>query len=226
MPFSRYYEDFLENLKINSRLPAGVDLLYPFKDPAVAKVCKTFYKKFYDDENERIFLIGINPGRFGAGVTGIPFTDPVRLESKCGISNPFEKRGELSSVFIYDMVEAFGGVDAFYKHFLITAVSPIGFVKDGKNLNYYDMRELQDALEPFIVASMKKQVAMGGRTDIAFSIGKGKNIAYLEYLNCKYGFFDKIEALPHPRWVMQYRLKRKREMIDVYLDKLSVKDSL
>lgn len=220
MPFRNYYRDFLAKLNTGFQLPQGVGILYPFRNPEVARVCNLFYKTFYNDSGKRIFLIGINPGRFGAGVTGIPFTDPVRLEEKCGIQNTFDKRLELSSVFIYEMIDAFGGVDLFYKHFFVTAVSPIGFIKDGKNLNYYDDRNLQQALEPFIVESMRKQLAMGGRTDIAFSIGKGKNMAYLQYLNKKYGFFEDIGVLPHPRWVMQYRLKKKDEMIGEYLRKL------
>ncbi len=221
MSFRKYYRDFLAELKPDLRLPAGAGLLFPFRDPEVARVCDMFYRKFYDDPDKRIFLIGINPGRFGAGVTGIPFTDPVRLEKKCGILNTFDKRPELSSVFIYEMIDAFGGVDFFYKHFFITAVSPVGFIKDGKNLNYYDDKDLEKSLEPFIAESMYKQLAMGGRRDIAFSIGKGKNMAFLRYLNKKYGFFNEIGVLPHPRWVMQYRLRRKREMIEEYLQKLS-----
>ena len=50
---------------------------------------------------QRHLLLGINPGRFGGGVTGIPFTDPIRLQNVCGIENNFEKKQELSSVFIY-----------------------------------------------------------------------------------------------------------------------------
>jgi len=221
MSFGNYHKDFLAKLKLSIPLPEGIDLLYPFQDPEVARVCNIFYEKFYGSSGKRIFLIGINPGRFGAGITGIPFTDPIRLERECGILNTFNKRSELSSSFIYEMIDAFGGVDVFYNHFFITAVSPLGFVQGGKNLNYYDNRVLQNALEYFIVESMRKQLEMGGRTDIAFSIGKGKNIAYLQHLNSKYRFFDRIEALPHPRWVMQYRLKRKRQMIDLYLDILS-----
>lgn len=224
MSFRDYYKDFLSTLKLNNPLPEGVRLLYPFQEPEVSRVCKEFYEKFYNDSDDRIFLIGINPGRFGAGVTGIPFTDPVRLEEKCHITNAFDKRPELSSIFIYEMIDAYGGPAVFYKHFFITSVSPLGFVQDGKNLNYYDNSRLQNKLEHFIVESMKKQLAMGGRKDIAFSIGKGKNVEYLRHINSKYGFFDRIEALPHPRWVMQYQLQRKQEMIDDYLDKLLAKD--
>ncbi|WP_366903404.1 hypothetical protein [Hydrogenimonas sp.] len=45
------------------------------------------------------------------------------------------------------------------------------------------------------------------------SVGKGKNKAYLEKLNERCNFFDAIEALPHPRWVMQYQRKKKEKQI-------------
>ena len=93
------------------------------------KPANSFYTKYYSDNNKRILLLGINPGRFGGGVTGIPFTDPVRLEKVCGIKNDFQKKQELSSVFIYEMIEAYGGAEKFYKQFYISAVSPLGFVK-------------------------------------------------------------------------------------------------
>jgi hypothetical protein len=168
-----------------------------------------------------LFLIGINPGRFGAGVTGIPFTDPVRLESICEIPNDLGKRQELSSVFVYEMIEEFGGVNAFYSKVFFTSVSPLGFVKDGVNLNYYDIPEVRDYLEPYMVSSLRQQIEMGAIGKVAFSMGKGKNFKYLQYLNQKYHLFDKVEPLPHPRWVMQYRLKKKTDFIDEYITKIS-----
>ena len=52
-------------------------------------------------------------------------------------------------------------------------------------------------------------------------MGMGQNFKYLQVLNKKYQLFDKIESLPHPRWIMQYRLKRKQEFIHEYIDKIS-----
>ena len=91
-------------------------------------------------------MLGINPGRFGAGVTGITFTDPVRLEKECGIPNNFDKRQELSSVFIYDFIAAWGGAEAFYSRFFLSAVFPLGFTREGRNLNYYDDPQLMGRL--------------------------------------------------------------------------------
>jgi hypothetical protein len=119
------------------------------------------------------------------------------------------------------MIEAFGGVDAFYAKVFFTSVSPLGFVKDGVNLNYYDIPEVRDFLEPYMVRSLRHQIEIGAIAEVAYSMGKGKNIKYLHYLNKKYQLFDRIEPLPHPRWIMQYRLKRKQEFIDEYVDKIS-----
>jgi len=127
--------DFLFHLEMPP-VPAGIQILNPFTDPATQSVCRQFYKQYYNDRQPRHCIIGINPGRFGAGVTGVPFTDPIRLQEVLGIQNPWQKKQELSSVFIYDMIEAYGGAEKFYRQFYITAVSPLGFVQNGKNINY------------------------------------------------------------------------------------------
>ena len=64
-------------------LPAGIRVMNPFKESLQAvHIAKTFYQKYYDDQQPRHLILGINPGRFGAGLTGIPFTDPKRLWSE------------------------------------------------------------------------------------------------------------------------------------------------
>ena len=118
------------------------------------------------------------------------------------------------------MINYMEGPELFYSRFYISAVSPIGFVKNGKNLNYYDDTQLQEMWEPFMVDALKQQLDFCDNSDV-FSIGMGKNIQFLNTLNKKYNLFGKITALPHPRWVMQYRLKRKQEFIDEYGVKLN-----
>ena len=211
---------FLAELDFPKKLPNNVEILNPFLVQETYALTKSFYEKYYSDDAPRLFLIGINPGRFGAGITGVPFTDPIRLQSECGIENGLAKRQELSSVFVYEVIKAFGGVDAFYSKVFFTSVSPLGFVRDGINVNYYDFPELRDFLEPYMVKSLRQQIKFGANK-IAFSMGKGKNIQYLKYLNEKYELFDDIRPLPHPRWVMQYRLKGKQEFIDQYCSEIS-----
>jgi hypothetical protein len=212
--------DFLFNLQLPFKLPKDVEVLDAHKRKDVQQACVSFYKKYYDDNNKRHLLLGINPGRFGGGVTGIPFTDPIRLEKVCGITNDFQKKQELSSVFIYEMIEAFGGEKKFYHQFYISAISPLGFVKHGKNLNYYDDKELMQRIQPFVIDCIRHQIAFGLKTDVCFCIGEGENFKYLQNLNTQHNWFDKIETLAHPRFIMQYRSKRKEEFINDYVNKL------
>ena len=167
-------------------------------------------------------IIGINPGRFGGGVTGIPFTDPIRLEKSCGIANSLPRKAELSSLFIYEMIHAYGGPEKFYKNFYFTSVSPLGFVKDGKNLNYYDVKGLPDLLMPFILSSLQAQLDLGMDRTVAYCLGEGANYKFLNKVNEQHKFFNEIIPLPHPRFIMQYRRKRLAEYIALYLERLSV----
>lgn len=209
--------DFLFNLEFPLQTTKGVQVLDVHRDEAVRKACTSFYKKFYNDHHPRHLLIGINPGRFGGGVTGLPFTDPIRLEKDCGIPNPWPKKQELSSVFMYEMMEAYGGVKQFYGDIYISAVSPLGFIKDGKNLNYYDDKSLKEKIKPFVVNCMEHQLGFGLNRDVCFCIGEGENLRYLSALNREYQWFKNVEAVAHPRFIMQYRLKYKQDYIDKYL---------
>jgi hypothetical protein len=215
--FAKKAIDFYSNLGIDTALPNGSAVLNPYADPAVLAIVRTFFTRFYNDRQERAILLGINPGRFGAGITGITFTDPVRLEQDCLIPNPFEKRTELSSRFIYDVISSYGGCRPFFRQFFLSAVSPLGFVREGRNLNYYDDRDLEKVLGTFIESTLRDQLKLGIRRNVAICLGEGRNMNYLEKLNRELSLFDRIIPLPHPRWVMQYRFRRKEEFIGRYL---------
>lgn len=221
MTFADQVLTFYKSLRITSPLPEEVVVMNPFQDDESFQYCSEFYRKFYGDNNERFAILGINPGRHGGGITGIPFTDPIKLENFCGIQNPFKKKPELSADFIYKVIDAFGGPEKFYGKFYFSAISPLGFTKGGRNLNYYDIRELQDALKSFIVDAMRKQIAFGINTTYCFCLGEGENLKYLSKLNTEYKFFEKVIPLSHPRFVMQYRRKRVDEYVSSYIEKLS-----
>jgi hypothetical protein len=195
---------------------AGVKTLDPYRDPVVRDYAAQFYQKYYADRRPRIFALGINPGRFGAGTTGVPFTDPIRLQGACGIENNLPKKPELSSVFIYQFIEHWGGPEAFYGTFFFSAVSPVGFTKDGLNYNYYDDPGLLKRLEPFIVESLHRQIDIGARREIAIILGTGKNRKVFEALNRRHGFFKETLCVDHPRFIMQYRRRRLGEYLDGY----------
>ena len=220
MNFAERVINYYKNLEIENALPKGIGILNPYTSDTAMGVCRKFYNKYYNDSKGRIFIVGINTGRFGAGITGIPFTDPVMLENECGIKNDFEKRGEISSEFIYKLINAMGGPSHFYKHFYIGSVSPLGFVKEGKNFNYYDSKELMKSMKPFIVSNLVKQIGLGINSRKCYCLGQGKNYEYLKFLNIELKLFDEIIPLPHPRWVMQYRRKKLDEIISDVVGKL------
>lgn len=220
MNFNERVIKFYRGLAIKTELPTGVEVLNPYHSRSVIDICGKFYGKYYNDDNGRILIVGINPGRFGAGITGIPFTDPVALEYECGIKNDFDKRRELSSEFIYKLINNMGGPDHFYKHFYIGAVSPLGFVKNNKNFNYYDSKDLMKILKPTIILNLVNQIGLGINSRKCFCLGQGKNYEYLKMLNLELKLFDSIIPLPHPRWVMQYRRKHLDEVINNVIKEL------
>jgi hypothetical protein len=221
MTFADYIIEFNRKLEFSIPLPPDVEVMNPFTDKNALEISEKFYRKFYSDQNERLLILGINPGRFGGGITGIPFTDPVKLENNCGIHSQFKKITEPSAGFVYDMIDAYGGPEKFYRKYLIHAVCPLGFTKSGINYNYYDSKELEMAVTPFIIQSLKRTITFPVNPETCYCLGNGKNFAFLSKLNTEYHFFEKIIPLPHPRWIVQYRRKKYDEFIQVYLEELT-----
>jgi hypothetical protein len=205
-------------------LPAGIRIMNPFREEAeVFRISEEFYRKYYNDDHKRHLILGINPGRFGSGFTGIPFTDPKRLQSECHIHYNGKITHEPSSVFVYEVINAYGGPEAFYKDIYINSVCPLGFtIMDAKgkekNYNYYDSTALSITVTPYIIDNIKKQLALGIDTDLCFCFGTGQNEKFIKKLNAEHGFFKEVIALEHPRFIMQYKSRSKQAYIDKYLE--------
>jgi hypothetical protein len=220
--FSTNIYNFYKSLIPPSGLPTGVEVLYPQQQEHVMKLVKQFTDKYYSDENPRTLIFGINPGRFGAGVTGVNFTAARQLTQQCGIENNLKQQSELSAEFIYEMIDAYGGSERFYSRFFITSVSPLGFIKHGKNVNYYDDKKLQEAVVPFILECINEQYTWNINRRICICLGGEKNYKFLSALNQQQKWFGEILALPHPRFILQYRRKQKDEYIQMYLESLNL----
>ena len=214
--------NFNKSIRLEVKLPKGVVVMNPFQNDYAISLCQKFYTQYYNDSNERYIILGINPGRLGGGLTGIPFTDPVKLEKLCGISNTLGKKAELSADYIYLMIEAYGGIEKFYNRFYVNSICPLGFTKDGKNLNYYDIKELQEAVKGFMVESLKKQINFGMNTEVAYCLGEGENFKFISRLNEDHQFFKRIVPLAHPRFIMQYKRKKLNDYIEDYLEKFKL----
>ncbi|HPB06227.1 MAG TPA: DUF4918 family protein [Prolixibacteraceae bacterium] len=215
--------EFNRTVSFNLKLPHGISIMNPFNDnPVAMEISSMFYKKYYNDNLPRHLILGINPGRFGAGVTGIPFTDTKHIKSHCGLTFDGKETHEPSSVFVYEVIDAFGSPEHFYSKFYINSVCPLGFTatdKNGreKNYNYYDSKELTKAVYDFCVENIRQQIGLGINTDLVFCFGTGKNEKFLREVNQKYHFFNEIIALEHPRFIMQYKARTKQEYIEKYL---------
>ena len=225
MSFAQRMKSFNRSLHLTAPLPHNIGVLNPFREGKLALPCAdAFYDKYYNDNKKRWPILGINPGRFGGGLTGVPFTDFKRLQQVCGIDTASTSSHEPSSEYIYRMIAAMGGADDFYKQFYINSVCPLGFIVNkgnGKwvNYNYYDDKALYTAVKPFIVQSIQQQIELGLYTEECFCLGK-KNTVYLSALNEDFHFFKTITELPHPRFIVQYKRKQIDSFIDLYVEKL------
>jgi hypothetical protein len=213
---------FYASLNFTDKLPGGIGIMNPYQDSlSIRSLCAQFYHKYYNDHLTRKLILGINPGRLGAGATGIPFTDTKRLNVDCGIAYDGFTTHEPSSVFVYKVIEAYGGPEKFYADFYINSICPLGFVKivgnKEINYNYYDSSTLQNAMSAFIKWNLAEQIKISGQNQIAYVLGTGKNFNYLQKFNEKYKLFDEILPLEHPRYVMQYKAKSMNHYIDHYL---------
>lgn len=216
---------FNKDLRLDTALPDGIKAMHPFaENPEVLSIASSFYHKFYNDLNPRKLILGINPGRLGAGATGIPFTDTKRLSDICGIVSTSMITHEPSSVFIYELIEEFGGPCAFYNKFYISSVCPLGFIEQNQkgnwvNCNYYDYPELFLAVRDFIIDSLKQQVGFGVDRSVCYVLGK-KNARYLDAINREYRFFDSIVTFDHPRYIAQYKSKQIKTYIADFIARL------
>lgn len=214
--------EFNQNLVYHGSLPENFAVLNPYLgNPETLVVMKEFYRQYYTDNRPRKFMIGINPSRHGAGVTGVPFTDTKRLESECGIRMSSARTHEISSVFMYDMIRAYGDPQAFYHDFYINSPFPLAIVRQAPNgqflnANYYDDPALFRDVKPFMIESLKKHIGLGLDTGEVFILGK-KNADFLAKINHEEKLFGKLIVLDHPRFIQQYKSKEKERYIGDYI---------
>lgn len=202
-------------------VPRGVRVMNPYSDARTRSCVESFLSKYFDDSRARTVIMGINPGRFGSGLTGVTFTDPFALTNECAIANEFTGRRELSAEFVYRVVHALGGPAAFYSRFFMSAVCPLGFTRKGINMNYYDDRRLERAVTPFVVQSIEDHLKFPVRPDHAVILGRGKNVEYFQRLNDEHRWFRQVHALDHPRFIMQYRRKKLDAYVGQYAELLN-----
>lgn len=217
------FNKMLANVDID--LPEGFKLINPFTGSyknIVKYVSLEFYNKFYNDTKPRIMILGSSPARRGTALTGVPYEDAEHLFAETGIKVDGFHVNKASSNFLYEVIDEYGGCQKFYSDFYMNFICPIGIVRvsgTGKetNCNYYDNKKLQNILYDFIIKTLKQQLNFNIDRSICFCIGSGENYKFLMDVNTKYGFFDKIIPLEHPRFIMQYNSKDKDKYLQKYL---------
>src|SRR5690606_34125423 len=93
-------------------------------------------------------------------------------------------------------------------------VCPLGFTNRGSkgneiNYNYYDDPKLLESVYDFMITSFKQQLTFGIERNIALCLGTGKNEKFIRKMNEDNHFFSEIIPLEHPRYIMQYKSKKK-----------------
>jgi hypothetical protein len=216
---------YLENLKHQEpELPVGISTYNPYADQNVRRCVSSFYRKFFNDEASRQVLFGINPFRWGAGLTGIPFTDARRLKEKCGIDFKKPASQENAVGFIYEVVDQLGGPELFYQKFYFNWLCPLGLleekVKDHKGYSYYEKASLYQSVKALIADNIAHLLDIGTDRENCFVIGRGKNERYLRKINGEHGFFRNIISLEHPGYITRYHAAERDRYLKQYVEQI------
>lgn len=207
--FVNIHRTFLNDIESNSAL-ADIALV---PSDRFSKSLPNFCQKYYGNERTRVLVLGINPGRRGSGITGVPFCDGATL-AEFGIPSQSYDSRETTSQFMKDVINAYGGPTKFFEDFILSALFPIGLAKQGKNLNYYDLPI--DIVKPLAEKSLKEHSMLDVRKHVIV-IGSGKNLKFIQTANKDARIFDGFSPLEHPRFIEQYNRTNREYYIEKYL---------
>jgi hypothetical protein len=171
-----------------------------------------FNRRYYGTKIPKTVICGINPGRNGAGKTGVPFLDFKSLSQL--LPNLKKQDSERSAQFFFDIVEHFGP-EKFYQSFYVTNISWLGFIKENNNLNYFS---LPDKTKKFIYELFVREMSfVKPTTIIALSreVHTTLNELFGDGVNTK-------NILPHPNYCAfptNYQKQKKRyiEVLEPFL---------
>lgn len=128
---------------------------------------RNFYETVYSKGANRIVLCGINPGKNGAGKTGIPFLDNEAVSKF--LPNVKERDWERSARFIMSVINEIGK-ERFFENVYLTNISWFGFLKERNNYNYYQLPtplpsiftktfiQEMNIVQPLVIIPLSKEV--------------------------------------------------------------------
>lgn len=170
-----------------------------------------FCQKFYGDAIPRIMICGINPGRHGAGKTGVPFLDFMSLSRL--IPGIERQDSEKSASFFFEVVRSFDA-ESFFRTFYVGNFSSVGYLRDGVNLNYHD---LPQAAREVVERNFLEEIEAIHPTHV-ISLGKEVHRTLHNLLSAS---IDCSLYLPHPSWIATYRSYEMDHWVARYRDALS-----
>jgi hypothetical protein len=217
-----YFEGLKERVP---ELPAGIATYNPYTDANAHRCVLAFYRKYFNDHQSRHALFGINPFRWGAALTGVPFTDARRLKEKCGIDLKKPASQENAVGFIYEVIDEMGGPEVFYKNFCFNWLCPLGLldtkVEGHKGYSYYEKASLYKAVKGLIGDNIAHLLDLGINRENCFVIGRGKNEQYLGKVNKEHGYFKNIIPLEHPGYITRYHAAERNNYLQNYVGQIS-----
>jgi uracil-DNA glycosylase len=208
---AKKYKEFSQYLKLND-----INVINNFRSNK--ENIHLFYDTFINKTHYDIFLCGINPGRKGAGETGIPFMDFDSLRNIFkSIAVKINFKGSEPSANFFQSVVSPLGIEDFYRTFYITNVSPLGFNKLSKskrivNLNYY---ELPTEYHNLLMKNLLKEITYY-KPKVILPLGEEVEIT-LNNLKHEYELdFEIGERIRHPSYCSRKRLSFEKEREHYY----------
>ena len=173
----------IESLLEDTEISALLDFLNNWEN------IKIFNETYYHHSYPKTVLCGINPGRHGAGKTGIPFIDFSSLSTLIDGVNRADT--ERSAQFFFDVVSEFGA-SKFYNSFYVTNVSWVGYISNNMNINYY---RLPEPVKDFVLKAFKYEIGIVS-PKVIISMGREVKITVNQLFNDTP--IDVDNYLPHP----------------------------
>lgn len=192
----------------------GISILSNFENNL--ELIKQFREKYIIPNKPKIVLCGINPGRYGAGLTGIPFIDFNSLA--CLLPNIQENKSEKSASFIFSIIKEIGIIE-FFKTFYLTNLSCLGFTKNNKNYNYDQLNtEAQNVLFAFFCNEMKE---IEPSAIIPLSEQVEKDLYKMQFKSLLSYDIKILKHLPHPSYITTFKRKYEEDFKIEYNERLS-----
>ena len=117
----------------------------------------------------------------------------VKLPNRLFTDGPNRKDSERSAQFFYDVVTEIG-VDKFYQTFYVTNVSWIGYIKNSKNINYYELPVLAQQIVYYAFQAEMEVIAPTTIISLSSEVKKTVDNLFFETE------VDTELQLPHPNY--------------------------